>query len=165
MAEKTFVIGGMSCAACSASVERVTRRIEGVESANVNLTTAKLTVTFDGKADTEEKIKSAVIKAGFTITDEIKTQKKEHDKLSKIPIIIAFILCFLLLYISMGHMLIDNLPLPTIINPKTSPFNFAISQLVLTIILKSKLLIYKLSSNLISLINIPTLLLQKTCTL
>lgn len=133
MIEKVFLIGGMSCAACSASVERVTRRIDGVNFADVNLTTAKLTVSFDGSQNTEEKIKNAVIKAGFTITDEIKVKEKKKDSISKTPIIISFVLCFLLLYISMGHMLIDNLPLPIFLDPQTHSFNFAIAQLVLTI--------------------------------
>ena len=80
MTKKIFVIGGMSCAACSASVERVTRRIEGVETAEVNLTTAKLTISFDGKFETEEKIKSAVLKAGFSITEETKAEKTKQEK-------------------------------------------------------------------------------------
>ncbi len=133
MVEKVYLIGGMSCAACSASVERVTKRIQGVSTANVNLNTAKLTIEFDGKPDTEEKVKNAVVKAGFTISDEVEEQDKEQIKISKVPIIVAFIFCFLLLYISMGHMLIKDLPLPTIINPETYPFNFAIAQLILTI--------------------------------
>ncbi len=136
MIEKIFVIGGMSCAACSASVERVTKRIDGVESCSVNLTTAKMNVVFDGKNETQEKIISAVVKAGFTISEEkaeVKSDKTSNKKSSTMPIILSFVFCFFLLYISMGHMLIKGLPLPHFLNPDIYPYNFAIAQMLLTI--------------------------------
>ena len=136
MAEKVFIIGGMSCAACSASVERVTKRIDGVTSCSVNLTTSKMNVIFDGTKETEEKIITAVQKAGFTIIEEQKekfTVKQNKKDNTKAPIIASFILCGLLLYISMGTMLIDGLPLPEIFNSEKYPYNFAIIQMLLTI--------------------------------
>ena len=39
-----YHVGGMTCAACSAAVERAVRRVEGVQSASVNLILEKLTV-------------------------------------------------------------------------------------------------------------------------
>jgi P-type Cu+ transporter len=39
MNTETLTIGGMTCAACSARVERALRKLEGVESAAVNLAT------------------------------------------------------------------------------------------------------------------------------
>ena len=136
MTEKIFIIGGMSCAACSASVERVTKRIDGVTSCSVNLTTSKMNVIFDGTKETEEKIITAVQKAGFTIIEEQKekfTVKQNKKDNTKAPIIASFILCGLLLYISMGTMLIDGLPLPEIFNSEKYPYNFAIIQMLLTI--------------------------------
>ena len=136
MAEKVFIIGGMSCAACSASVERVTKRIDGVTSCSVNLTTSKMNVIFDGTQETEKKIITAVQKAGFTINEEQKEAplpKPKNKGNTKAPIIASFILCGLLLYISMGTMLIDGLPLPEIFNSEKYPYNFAIIQMLLTI--------------------------------
>ena len=136
MAEKVFIIGGMSCAACSASVERVTKRIDGVTSCSVNLTTSKMNVIFDGTGETEKKIITAVQKAGFTINEEQKEAplpKPKNKGNTKAPIIASFILCGLLLYISMGTMLIDGLPLPEIFNSEKYPYNFAIIQMLLTI--------------------------------
>ena len=136
MAEKVFIIGGMSCAACSASVERVTKRIDGVTSCSVNLTTSKMNVIFDGTQETEKKIITAVQKAGFTINEEKKEEilpKTKNKGNTKAPIIASFILCGLLLYISMGTMLIDGLPLPEIFNSEKYPYNFAIIQMLLTI--------------------------------
>ena len=47
MRTEVYDIEGMSCAACSSAVERVTRKLEGVESSDVNLTTNKMTITYD----------------------------------------------------------------------------------------------------------------------
>lgn len=137
MIEKVYVIGGMSCAACSASVERVVGRIKDVESCSVNLATNKMNVSYNND-ETEEEIFKAVQKAGFTIESEKQTQEKVSEKpknksASSAPIITSFILCFILLYISMGHMISSNIPLPTFLDPMMYPYNFSIAQMLLTI--------------------------------
>jgi Cu+-exporting ATPase len=66
----TFNITGMTCASCAKAVERGVRKVEGIQSANVNLATEKLFVEYDeGKADLE-KIKDAVKKAGYGAEEE-----------------------------------------------------------------------------------------------
>ena len=47
MREEKYDISGMHCAACSASVERVTRKLPGVERSEVNLTTGIMTIAYD----------------------------------------------------------------------------------------------------------------------
>ena len=59
---KSFDITGMSCAACSARVEKAVSSTEGVTACSVNLLTNSMTV--DGSA-TDEKIIAAVVKAGY----------------------------------------------------------------------------------------------------
>lgn len=137
MIEKVYVIGGMSCAACSASVERVVGRINDVESCSVNLATNKMNVSYKN-SETEEEIFKAVQKAGFTIECENLAQEKVPEKAknkstSSAPIITSFILCFILLYISMGHMISSNIPLPSFLDPMMYPYNFSIAQMLLTI--------------------------------
>lgn len=137
MIEKVYVIGGMSCAACSASVERVVGRINDVESCSVNLATNKMNVSYNN-SETEEEIFKAVQKAGFTIECENQAQEKVPEKAkdkttSSAPIITSFILCFILLYISMGHMISSNIPLPTFLDPMMYSYNFSIAQMLLTI--------------------------------
>lgn len=137
MIEKVYVIGGMSCAACSASVERVVGRINDVESCSVNLATNKMNVSYNN-SETEEEIFKAVQKAGFTIECENLAQEKVPEKAknkstSSAPIITSFILCFILLYISMGHMISSNIPLPSFLDPMMYPYNFSIAQMLLTI--------------------------------
>ncbi len=70
MAQKTFRIEGMTCASCSAAVERVTRKLDGVMQSNVNLATEKLNIDFDEKKLSEEDIKAAVEKAGYRAISE-----------------------------------------------------------------------------------------------
>lgn len=137
MIEKVYVIGGMSCAACSASVERVVSRIKDVESCSVNLATNKMNVSYNN-SETEEEIFKAVQKAGFTIENENQVQEKASEKeknkpTGSAPIITSFILCFILLYISMGHMISTNIPLPAFLDPMMYPYNFSIAQMLLTI--------------------------------
>ena len=67
---KIFRIQGMCCAACAKSIERVTSRLEGVESSNVNLATEKLVISFEPKLIEENKIISAIEKAGFKVFEE-----------------------------------------------------------------------------------------------
>lgn len=140
MKTEIYNIEGMSCAACSAAVERVTRKIEGVESSQVNLITNKMTIVYDEKSVTPQRIIAAVEKAGFGISPYIpekteeKTEKDGEEKDgSAAPIIAAAILSSVLLYISMGHMMIKNLPLPQIISPGINPLNFALAQMILCI--------------------------------
>ena len=43
--KELYDIGGMHCAACSAAVERVVKKLEGVDSCEVNLLLATMTVS------------------------------------------------------------------------------------------------------------------------
>ena len=74
MIEQKYHITGMSCAACSASVERVTRKLEGVSESEVNLTTETMRIVYDENVVGEEQIVAKVNKAGFgceKLEDEI----------------------------------------------------------------------------------------------
>ena len=139
MKNEVYIISGMSCAACSSAVERVTRKLPGVESSDVNLTTNKMTIRYDEKQVTPEMIMQKVQKAGFGIEkEEIKKEKpkkkstEDEDIRSREKDLIgAFICTIILLYVSMGHML--GAPLPKIISPDVYATNFAMTQLILTI--------------------------------
>ena len=65
MREEKYDITGMHCAACSASVERVTRKLPGVDRSDVNLTTGIMTIAYDESQVTPEQIVAKVEKAGF----------------------------------------------------------------------------------------------------
>ncbi len=131
MKSKTYKISGMACAACSASVERVVSRLDGVKKCEVNLITEKMSVTFDEKKVGEKNFFEAVEKAGFGISAE-KEELPEKEK-PFFPILIALILCAVILYISMGQMMIKGLPVPYLFDMDKNPLLFAISQIVITI--------------------------------
>jgi Cu+-exporting ATPase len=142
--KEVYIIEGMNCAACSSAVERVTSKLEGVSISQVNLTTNKMTIEYDETVVTPQIIMTKVEKAGFkaipNVEEQVKTKNlktdKEDIKQSKKRLIINGILSAILLYISMGHMIYPSLfPIPEMISMKKNPLNFAITQLVITVII------------------------------
>ena len=136
MIREIYFVEGMTCAACSASVERVTRRLAGVQESSVNLTTKRLTIVYDETQTTPDQIMDKVRKAGFSIHKEVKThqnkdQNREHT--ARINLIGAAIPALLLLYVSMGHMLPFELHLPSFMDMGKYPYVFAVVQLILTL--------------------------------
>jgi len=136
MKQEVYVITGMSCAACSSAVERVTRRLQGVSESFVNLTTGKMTIVYDEAAVTPEKIVSTVEKAGFGASVYVPDAPKTDDEAADLTrrrndLIGAAILSALLLYISMGQMLPIPLPVPGFLSMHESPVAFTVAQLVL----------------------------------
>lgn len=127
MITQVYRIGGMACAACSASIERKTKSLNGVAEVSVNLTTEKMTITYDESLLSSDEIIKAVESLDFAITPfdnkerTIKVKDEAEEKDEKLGLILSLICAALLLLISMGH-LIDN------------PYGFAISQLVLALI-------------------------------
>lgn len=142
----TLTIEGMTCAACASSVEKVTRRLDGVVSSDVNLAMNTLTAEYDESKVAPEDFIIKIEKAGFgarlpetkeTSREEQKNAALEEaaaeERETKARIIGAAVSTVLLLYVSMGQMLKNQLPLPGIISLATHPVNYAFTQLLLTI--------------------------------
>lgn len=78
---ETFAITGMTCANCSARVEKELKATEGVLEANVNLATEKATVKFDGNLTAENLIQRVeAIGYGAILFDEAHKQKIQEEK-------------------------------------------------------------------------------------
>jgi len=139
MITQKYTIKGMTCAACSSAVERVTRKIDGVAESNVNLTTALMTITYDETKVTPELIIKKVDRAGFGAELYVEEKKEDNQgddiQKTKRRLICNIILAIPLLYICLGHMLPITLPLPAFMDMHKAPFNFAFVQLVLTTII------------------------------
>ena len=146
MKEEKYDISGMHCAACSASVEKVTRRLPGVERSDVNLTTGIMTIRYNEAQVSPEQITKKVEKAGFGCVLHAEKQEKTAEAVKdeeeaalnrkKWELLAAGSFSLALLYVSMGQMLpfgLPALPLPDIFSMHTHPVNFAILQLLLTI--------------------------------
>lgn len=74
MQKKTFDIEGMTCASCAQTVEKVTSKLPGVGSAQVNLATEKLNIDFDQSVLSVQDIQDAISGAGYKALT--KTEKK-----------------------------------------------------------------------------------------
>ena len=113
---KKFKVGGMSCAACSARVEKAVCALDGVDSCAVNLLTGSMSV--EGGISDEEIIE-AVTAAGYSASvsgatatnpkDDALVDRETPKLVKRLLTSLAFLI--VLMYFSMGHML--GLPLPS----------------------------------------------------
>ena len=115
--KKNYKVTGMSCAACSARVQKAVSNVNGVAECNVNLLTGDMTV--DGQFDGSSVI-AAVKKAGYGVhlqgnvaTDETDVFDVEVKKL-KTRFISSLVFLIMLMYVSMGMML--GFPLPSLLS-------------------------------------------------
>ncbi|MDR3347993.1 MAG: heavy metal translocating P-type ATPase [Acidaminococcales bacterium] len=72
MSKQDIAIGGMTCAACAQRIEKVIRRLPGVEKAAVNFATEKLSVEYEEDSLSIEAVKAAVIKIGYKVLEKQK---------------------------------------------------------------------------------------------
>ncbi len=145
MITEKYNISGMTCAACSSAVERVTRKLEGVAESNVNLTTGILTITYDETKLSQNDVIGKVERAGFGAElheEKNKEEKEEAEQTLEVEIrrtkrrlITNILLAIPLLYISMGHMVPFPMPLPRFLDMHHNPLNFALAQMILTTII------------------------------
>lgn len=107
---KQFDVYGMSCAACSARVEKAVSSVDGVDFCAVNLLTNSMSV--DGTAD-DSAIIDAVSKAGYKASVKGKISEKASKTLKKpiIELTISAVLLLILMYIAMGYTML-KLPYP-----------------------------------------------------
>ncbi len=113
-----YIVTGMSCAACSARVEKAVKAL-GVKSVEVNLLTKSMLVDYENGILTPEIICNAVQKAGYSAElkvknlSAVKTANNETDNFKK-RFIISLIFMLPLFYLGMGHMW--HFPLPHFLN-------------------------------------------------
>lgn len=138
MVKKKFNIEGMSCSACSAAVERVVGRIDGVKKAQVSLIEKLLQCEYDPLKVSDADIVKAVEKAGFSAkpvdnakkADNSAAVKEKSDMPSvKLRLIVSIIFLIPLMYLSMGGMI--GLPAPTFLSKSSNPLSYALAQLIL----------------------------------
>lgn len=132
-----FSVKGMSCAACSARVEKAVSALDGVESCAVNLLAETMIV--EGSASSQDII-AAVVKAGYSAfaEDSNKTQKKtktddkdSQTKALKNRLISSLVFLLVLMYVSMGHNMF-GFPLPSVL--AENPVAIGILQMILSAI-------------------------------
>lgn len=132
---KQYNIKGMSCAACSARVEKAVSKVSGVTSCSVNLLTNSMSV--EGSAADSDIIK-AVKNAGYGASS-VKNKEKAEDTSQESPIrpmrtrfITSLVFLLILMYFSMGHMM-WGFPLPKFYDG--NHIAMGLTQLLLTVII------------------------------
>lgn len=132
---KQYNIKGMSCAACSARVEKAVSKVSGVTSCSVNLLTNSMSV--EGSAADSDIIK-AVKNAGYGASS-IKNKEKAEDTSTESPIrpmrtrfITSLVFLLILMYFSMGHMM-WSFPLPKFYDG--NHIAMGLTQLLITVII------------------------------
>ena len=154
MAQDKFDVGGMTCAACQAHVDRAVSKLDGVQSVAVNLLAGSMLVDYDPTQVTPDNICTAVDRAGYSASPvsagteatpsgstqarsgaahmESPTKKLEvAASAMRTRLIISIIFLIPLFYIGMGHML--GWPLPGIFTDHTHSMTLALTELVLLI--------------------------------
>ena len=129
----TFQVTGMTCAACSARVEKVTSQIPGVRKAEVNLLSGSMTVEADS-AQVAEPIRAAVEKAGYHAAlpgDGPKPAQPPKSNEMTVRLIGSGISLVILMYFTMGHMV--GLPVPRWYHGRENALVAALLQLFLTL--------------------------------
>lgn len=135
-----YDIDGMTCASCSQTIEKVINKLDGVQSASVNLATEKMVVDFNPSELSSNDIMEAVKNSGYSAKESLsqeaqadldKEKKEKHIKRMWSRFWQSAVLTVPLLYIAMGEMV--GLPIPEMIHPMVYPERFALLQLALTI--------------------------------
>ena len=128
-----FEVTGMTCAACSARVEKVTSAVPGVTEAQVNLLAGTMTV--EAQSDVTAQIEAAVKNAGYgAVPAGVKKQEKPRQddlKPMKIRIIGSAVFLTILMYFTMGHMV--GLPMPGWYHGENHAMTAALLQFMLTL--------------------------------
>ncbi|MBR4867799.1 MAG: heavy metal translocating P-type ATPase, partial [Clostridia bacterium] len=124
-----YLITGMSCAACSARVEKAVNGVEGVTACSVNLLTNSMTVEGADPALVIQAVEQAGYGARLKGEKQTQTQevKPKNGLLGRL--ISSLVVLSLLMYLSMGHVM-WGAPLPNAF--AQSPLALALTQLLLS---------------------------------
>lgn len=154
MAQDKFDVGGMTCAACQAHVDRAVSKLDGVQSVAVNLLAGSMLVDYDPAQVNPDDICTAVDRAGYSASPasagteaapggsaqarsgaahmESPTKKLEAAASAmRTRLIVSIVFLIPLFYIGMGHML--GWPLPSVFTDHTHSMTLALTELVLLI--------------------------------
>lgn len=144
MDQKVFDVQGMTCASCSAHVEKAANSVSGVSEARVNLLKNSMEVDYDGNPDTLKQISDAVRKAGYEATprsdkkDSAATTKadatdasEKEVKQKRVELISSMAFAIPLFYLAMGEMI--GAPVPSAVSGMNGMMNLALTELLLCI--------------------------------
>ena len=139
MHKQTISIGGMTCAACAARIQKAVSRLDGTANVVVNFATEKATFEYDPEMIRISTIKEAIKDTGYVILeakspDEDKARKDAEIRSLWRKFIVAAVFSTPLLYIAMVPMIkFVQLPFPNGLDPMTYPLIYALAEIILVI--------------------------------
>ncbi len=146
MYTELYAITGMNCAACARQIERKLSKLEGIDSALVNLATEKLRVEYNQEKVNESIIIEAVTKIGFSAkkwnpdeenVEQNEQKKAEKESAQKIKVYLSIFFALPLFYIAMAPMdfvlKYIAFPFPDFIDPALYPLRYAFAQVILVL--------------------------------
>lgn len=151
MAHEKFDVGGMTCAACQAHVEKAVRGVAGVSDVAVNLLSGSMAVDYDEASTSADAICQAVDRAGYSASPvaavasagatapgstapALENPTKKLDAAAdamRHRLIVSIVFLVPLFYIGMGHML--GWPLPAVFTDHTHSMTLALTELLLVL--------------------------------
>ena len=154
MAHEKFEVGGMTCAACQAHVDKAVRGVAGVSDVTVNLLSGSMTVDYDEGSVSAEDICRAVDRAGYSAAPEDAgastpsgagagtsasrtALKSPTEKLEATAdamhrrLVVSVVFLVPLFYLGMGHML--GWPVPGVFADHAHSMTLALTELLLLI--------------------------------
>lgn len=151
MAHEKFDVGGMTCAACQAHVEKAVRGVAGVSDVAVNLLSGSMAVDYDEASTSADAICQAVDRAGYSASPvaavasagatapgstapTLENPTKKLDAAAdamRHRLIVSIVFLVPLFYIGMGHML--GWPLPAVFTDHTHSMTLALTELLLVL--------------------------------
>jgi Cu+-exporting ATPase len=140
MKKDKFDVTGMTCSACSASVEKAVGHMDGVASVSVNLLSNNMTVEYDESLLEPGAIVSTVVDAGYSASlagagTPTQTSEANHvqDEINEMKqrTIVSMVFMVVLMYVAMGHMV--GLPVPSFLLGIENAATMALTQFLLTL--------------------------------
>lgn len=143
MEKLKFNVTGMTCAACSARVEKAAGGVDGVEQAAVNLLKNTMELSYDGKPQTVQGVIAAIEAAGYGASPQQaggstatpvaaaapeNTAAKEAAQV-RMRLVVSFVFTIPLFYLSMGHMF--GWPLPSVFLGHANMMTFGLTEFLL----------------------------------
>ena len=134
--KQKFSVTGMTCAACSAHVEKAVKGLAGVQEVQVNLLGNSMSVTYNEPL-TAQQICEAVAKAGYGATVMGETAAptpapmSDAQKSLKVRFISSLVFLLPLFYLSMGHMM--GWPIPHFFHGTQNAMVYALTLFLLTL--------------------------------
>ncbi|MCI8500415.1 MAG: copper-translocating P-type ATPase [Clostridia bacterium] len=107
--KQDFTVTGMTCAACSAGIERTVKKLEGVTSCEVSLMSESMRVEYDETQLDKKTIAAAVTSLGYGLYDAGKAPAKSKEFSLFWRFWISFALLVPEMYFAMGHMISEKI--------------------------------------------------------